>query len=173
MTEMLILPLRKFSPDMKSLLLRSLHQICSVLHSVDFHRKLLQEFQELSTSAAGLKKRFPLQMVGLDQVTVLCRAQLPHGRRPAACPDHIPVIGHRLAVKLDQTAAAALAQLKGHSLILLHGSSIRNILGRSRGRCQLKEARFRQKLPAGYAMFHKFPPQMFWQAARRFPAGSG
>jgi len=74
MTEMLILPLRKFSPDMKSLLLRSLHQICSVLHSVDFHRELLQKFQELSSSASGLKKRFPLQMVGLDQVAVLVRS---------------------------------------------------------------------------------------------------
>ena len=120
---------------MKSLLLRSLHQICSVLHSVDFHRKLLQEFQELSPSAAGLKKRFPLQMVGLDQVTVLGGAQLPHGRRPAACPDHIPVIGHRLAVKLNQTTSAALAQMKGHALIILYFLRIRDVLGRSRSRC--------------------------------------
>ena len=83
MTEMLVLPLRKFSPDMKSLLLRSLHQICSVLHSVDFHRKLLQEFQELSPSAAGLKKRFPLQMVGLDQVAVLRSSRMVEDPPPA------------------------------------------------------------------------------------------
>lgn len=48
MTEMLVLPLRKFSPDMKSLLLRSLHQICSVLHSVDFTLGTPAKISEIS-----------------------------------------------------------------------------------------------------------------------------
>ena len=74
-------------------------------------------------------------MISLDQMAVLTGAQLPHGGRAATSPDHVAVIGHRLAVKLNQTTSAALAQMKGHALIILYFLRIRDVLGRSRSRC--------------------------------------
>ena len=84
------------------------HQPGIVLDSVGLHRELGQHAQKFALSAAHLNKPFSFQMVGVDQMPVLVSAQLHHCLGKSSCPDHIPVIIHRLTVKLNQPAAGTL-----------------------------------------------------------------
>ena len=80
-------------------------------------------------------------MVSFDQVPVLFSAQLRHSGGISSGANHIPVIIHRLAVKLHQAAAHALAEIQSKPLILIYMIFIRHMLGRSRHIVQRKKRR--------------------------------
>ena len=67
MAKTLVFPLRELSPDMKSFCLGGLHQVCLVLHTINFYRELLQKFQEFAPSTPRLKEGLSFQVINLDQ----------------------------------------------------------------------------------------------------------
>ena len=95
-----------------------LHQMGIVLDSMGLHGKFSQHLKKLALAAAHLNEPLSLQMIILDQILILIPAQFHHGFGKTSCPYHIPVIVHRIAVKLDQAAAHALTQIQGQPLVL-------------------------------------------------------
>ena len=85
---------------------------------------------------------------------VLIAPKLHHGFRKSAGPYHVPVIIHRLAVKLNQAAARALTEIQRKALILVHAVRARHMLGRRRHIIQCKKRRLPQRRAAGDASLH-------------------
>ena len=147
--------LRKSLLHVQAVLYSRLHQILPVLYAVDLHREFPQHREKLSTAAACLQKFLSFQMIGLYEMAVLPSAKIHHGGGESAGPDHVPVIVHRLTVKLYQAAVRALAEIQCDPVVLLHLIPVRNILGGRRHVIQSHQRLFRQFLAAGNTLAHK------------------
>ena len=127
-----LLRLREPAGHLQTVFPGDLYQILLMFNAAGRHGKFRQDRQELSPAAAHLHKFLSLQMPRLDQMAVLSPAQLHHGGGEAARPDHIPVVVHRLAVKLHQAAGRALAQVQGDPLIRRHRLPVGDVLSGGR-----------------------------------------
>ncbi len=133
------------------LLLGGLHQVCLVLHTVNFCETC--KISEFAPSTPASKRSF-LQVISLDQVAVLkrCAAPAALNHRPPGC---VAVIRHRLASpKLNQPAAAALAQMVTPSSCCTSFAS--ECPGPKPGRMLTQRDSVPAGVSPGYAMFHKF-----------------
>ena len=134
------------------------YQIVLMLHPESLHRVIGEDLQEFSLAAAGLQDLSALQAAHADPVIILAPAQTVHRGGPAAGTDHVPVIGNRIIVQLDQTTSCARTEADRDTMLTLRVLRVRQILGCCRHIFYGKKRRLRKQSAAGNASFHKLSP---------------